>query len=81
MFPLTISLQESEAAFTKGREDSKQELQNAIDNEKLEQWRTEGQMMLIEAKKENVLLQLEATYRERLAIAYREVSDNVSFFR
>ena len=57
-----------------GRESQINNLVEAIKEEELSQWRADGQEMLIAAKKENVLLQLEAAYRERAMQVYSEVS-------
>lgn len=42
-------------------------------------WRSEGQQQLIDAKKENVLMQLEAVYRERMMHAYRMVKGRMDY--
>lgn len=62
-----------EKGWNEGREQTIQSLEEAIKEEKTAQWRAEGQELLIQAKKENVLFQLEAAYRERLMNAYTEV--------
>lgn len=66
--------QEVEKNWNDGREQTIRGLEDAIKEEKTAQWRAEGQELLIQAKKENVLFQLEAAYRERLMNAYNEVS-------
>lgn len=68
-----VFFQRIEGEWNASRTDSIKELSDAISNEKKEQWRAEGQMMLMEAKKENVALQLEAAYRERAMKVYNEV--------
>lgn len=49
------------------------EYENLITHEKQEQHNLDGQKMILEIKKENIKMQLEATYRERLAQVYQEV--------
>lgn len=44
-----------------------------IDNLEKEKWRTEGQLMIYDIKKQNIIMQLEASYRENLATVYTEV--------
>lgn len=42
-------------------------------------WRAEGQKQLIDAKKENVIMQLEAVYRERMMHAYHMVKGRMDY--
>jgi len=49
------------------------ENENMISYEKKEQWSLEGQKMIMDIKKENVKMQLEATYRDRMVQVYEEV--------
>lgn len=65
--------QQVEKDWNEGRENTIKSLEEAIKEEKTAQWRAEGQELLIQAKKENVLFQLEAAYRERLMNVYTEV--------
>lgn len=65
--------------LNQGRVDELASLEEQIQAEKTEQWRAEGQLMLMEAKKENVALQLEAAYRERIARVYNEVKRRLDY--
>lgn len=65
--------------WNQSRVDEIQSKEDGIVAEKKEQWRTEGQTLLVEAKKENVQLQLEAVYRERLAKVYTEVKHRLDY--
>lgn len=69
-------LQQIENSWKQGRLDEITAYSNAVEAEKKEQWRAEGQKDLFAAKRENVALQLEAAYRERLMIAFSEVRCN-----
>ncbi|XP_072933118.1 ATP synthase subunit b, mitochondrial [Epargyreus clarus] len=68
-----------ENSWNEDRENSIKQLQDAIAQEKDAQWRAQGQEQLIEAKKENVLLQLEAAYRERMMNVYNEVKRRLDY--
>jgi len=61
-----------------GRKDTLDHLQNSIAAEEKFLWQAEGQKLLLEAKRENVLLQLEAAYRERLMTAYTMVKKRLT---
>lgn len=54
-------------------------LQESISDEKKAQWCAEGQTLLMQAKRENIGLQLEAAYRERLMNLYNEVKRRLDY--
>lgn len=62
-----------EKEVSQSRIDQKKLLEDSITHEKESQWSFEGQTLLIDAKRENVQLQLEAEYRKRLIHVYDEV--------
>lgn len=55
------------------RNSEKKMYEDGIADEKNLQWSCEGQQFLVDAKRENVLLQLEEEYRKRLFHVYNEV--------
>ena len=68
-----------EGEWKQGREDDLKNLSELIKEEELEQWRADGQLLLVDAKKENVALQLEGSYRERVALVYNEVKRRLDY--
>lgn len=68
-----------ESDWKAGREAELKTLCEAIENEKKEQWRADGSLMLMDAKKENVALQLEAAFRERAMNVYNEVKRRLDY--
>lgn len=67
-------IEEQIAEASEGRNSEIKSYEDGIESEKKEQWRAEGQVLLIEAKKQNIAMQLEAAYRERIAKVYAEVT-------
>ncbi len=67
------------ADWNQSRIDDITNYEDQVKAEKTEQWRADGQLMLVEAKKENVALQLEAAYRERIARVYGEVKRRLDY--
>ncbi|GAB0087999.1 ATP synthase subunit b, mitochondrial [Sergentomyia squamirostris] len=68
-----------ENEWSQGRKDELQMYEEGIEEEKKSQWSAEGQNILMQAKKENIGLQLEATYRERLMTVYNEVKRRLDY--
>ena len=56
-----------------GRKTEAENLEQQVKDEERNQWSSEGQLMLVDAKRENVHLQLESEYRHRLMTVYDQV--------
>ncbi|XP_026762437.2 ATP synthase subunit b, mitochondrial-like [Galleria mellonella] len=67
------------AAWEKGRKEEIDFYKDVIKSCKDAQWRAEGQKVLMDAKKENISMQLEAIYRERLMHVYRMVKGRMDY--
>lgn len=50
-----------------------------IKEEEQNQWSAEGQLLLVQAKRDNVALQLEATYRQRAQTVFEEVKKRLDY--
>lgn len=65
--------QEIENDLNETREGEINELKQAIKNLETEKRSLDGQRQVFDIKKQNILMQLEATYRERVMEVYNEV--------
>ena len=76
---LDKGIDEMENNLESGRTQEIESLKDLIEHEKKEQWRTDSQKMIMDIKKENIAMQLEAAYRERLAHVYSEVKKRLDY--
>lgn len=70
---LDKEIDEYNASLEQSRVDEVTGNENLISHEKKQQWSLEGQKIIMDIKKENIKMQLEATYRERMMQVYEEV--------
>lgn len=76
---LDREVDEYENMFKKGREHDKNQLIEAIEEEGLAQYQQEGNVFLMDAKRENIALQLEEEFRKRQMIVYEEVKKRLDY--
>ncbi|XP_035231631.1 ATP synthase subunit b, mitochondrial-like [Stegodyphus dumicola] len=72
-------VQDQEAKFEGVKSENIIVLEDAIAQEKKAVWQAEGQKILMEAKRENVQMQLEAEYRRRLMHVYDKVKRRLDY--
>ncbi|KAJ8981345.1 hypothetical protein NQ317_002882 [Molorchus minor] len=68
-----------EKAWIKFKEDQQKDLKHAIGEEVFVQTQADGQLMLFDAKRENVALQLEDEFRKRQMHVYEEVKKKLDY--
>lgn len=68
-----------EASLNATRKEEEAFYENVIKEAKEAQWRANGQKLLIDAKKENVAMQLEAVFRERQMQVYRSLKRRLDY--
>lgn len=70
---------EYESEWNSGRDSVVKTNNESIAEEEKHQWSMEGQKILVEAKRENVGLQLEAAYRQRIVQVFNEVKRRLEY--
>merc|ERR1712071_163315 len=76
---LDQEVEKEDSALNASRSSSIQAAADTIEAEKLEQERAKAQVMIFDAKHENVALQLEAAYRENLVMVHQEVKKRLDY--
>lgn len=76
---LDKAVDDYEGTWTATRNLAKKTSEDGIAEENKLQQSMEGQLMLQDAKKENVALQLEAAYRERILTVFKDVKRRLDF--
>ncbi|KZC09980.1 PREDICTED: ATP synthase subunit b, mitochondrial [Dufourea novaeangliae] len=76
---LDKKVDEYEANLSDGRAAQLQAHEDNIKNIECEKWRLDAQKMIYDIRKQNILMQLEATYRERLNQVYTEVKKRLDY--
>lgn len=76
---LDKEIDDYEAELESSRTAKIQAHEDLITHYKKEEWRTEALPMIMEAKKNNITMQLEASYRERVQLAYQEVKKRLDY--
>ncbi|XP_017876865.1 ATP synthase subunit b, mitochondrial [Ceratina calcarata] len=76
---LDKQIDDLEDSYNVSKDETITELKNNIAEIEKEKWRTDGQLMIFDIKKQNVLMQLEADYRKRLADVYSEVKRRLDY--
>lgn len=71
--------EEYKQKFQSDRENHINSLKNVIKDMETEKWRSEAQALVFDVRKQNIAMQLEAVYRERLMQVYTEVKKRLDY--
>lgn len=76
---LDKQVEEYDNELEQTRKDELTSLENEVKELEKQKWMADSQMMIFDIKKQNILVQLEAAYRERLAKVYSEVKKRLDY--